>query len=87
MQNGIIYHETPCIITTYKIVITRLSRNYMYDTLNSNYSLPGILCGNKTNHPISSNSHPSATANIAIHFLKIGGLGVATKPTGICHII
>ena len=29
---------------------------------------------NKTNHQISSNSHPSATANKAIHSLKIGGL-------------
>ena len=28
---------------------------------------------NKTNHPISSNSHPSATANIVIHFLKREG--------------
>ena len=28
---------------------------------------------NKTNYPISSNSHPSATANIAIHCLKRGG--------------
>ena len=27
---------------------------------------------NKTNHPISSNSHPSVTANIAIHCLKRG---------------
>ena len=35
---------------------------------------------NKTNHPISSNSHPSATANKAIHSLKIGKGG--TKPTG-----
>ena len=35
---------------------------------------------NKTNHPISSNSHPSATAKLAIFSLKIGG-GV-TKPTG-----
>ena len=34
---------------------------------------------NKTNHPISSNSHPLATANKAIHCLKWGG---ATKPTG-----
>ena len=34
---------------------------------------------NKTNHPISSNSYPSATANKAIHSLKIGG---STKPTG-----
>ena len=27
---------------------------------------------NKTNHPISSNSYPSATAIKAIHSLKIG---------------
>ena len=34
-----------------------------------------ILCTykHKTNHPISGNSHPSATANKAIHSLKIGG--------------
>ena len=36
---------------------------------------------NKTNHPISSNSHPSATANKAIYSLKIAGGGF-TKPTG-----
>ena len=30
----------------------------------------------KTNHPISNNSHPSATSNKAIHSLKIGGGGV-----------
>ena len=39
-----------------------------------------IFNKNKTNHPISSNSHHSATANKAIHSLKIGG-GV-TKLTG-----
>ena len=31
---------------------------------------------NKTNHPISSNSHPSANANKAIHCLKCGGGGL-----------
>ena len=30
---------------------------------------------NETNHPISSNSHPSATTNKAIYSLKIGGGG------------
>ena len=34
---------------------------------------------NKTNHAISSNSHPSATANKAIHWLKIGGGGYKTN--------
>ena len=34
----------------------------------------------QTNHPISSKSHPPATANKAIHYLK-WGIGV-TKPTG-----
>ena len=29
---------------------------------------------NKTNHPILSNSHPLATANKAIHNLKIWGM-------------
>ena len=48
----------------------------MFPTCPRSYS----LYMNKTNHPISSNSHPSATANKAIHSLKIGG-GV-TKPTG-----
>ena len=43
--------------------------------------LPRVFLKNKTNHPISSNSHPSATANKAKHSLKIGGGGVA-KPTG-----
>ena len=32
-----------------------------------------LSCKNKTNHPISSNRHPSATANKAIHWLKWGG--------------
>ena len=40
-----------------------------------------IINKNKTNQPISSNSHPLATANKAIHSLKIGGGGL-TKPTG-----
>ena len=35
---------------------------------------------NKTNHPISSNSHPSATAN-AKHCLKLWGES-SKKPTG-----
>ena len=34
---------------------------------------------NKTNHPISSNSHTSATADKAIHSLKIGGGGEKTN--------
>ena len=33
---------------------------------------PNLILKNKTNHPISSNSHPSATANKAIHCLKWG---------------
>ena len=33
-----------------------------------------LMFKNKINHPISSNSHPSATANKAIHNLKIGGV-------------
>ena len=32
-----------------------------------------LISKNKTNNQISSNSHPSATANKAIHSLKIGG--------------
>ena len=40
---------------------------------------------NKKNHPISSNSHPMATANIAIHCLKRRDGG--TKPTGTSFII
>ena len=38
-----------------------------------------VKCKNKTNHPISSNSHPSVTVNKATHSLKRGGY---TKPTG-----
>ena len=38
-------------------------------------SLMNGITKHKTNHPISSNSHPSATANKAIHFLKWGGEG------------
>ena len=44
------------------------------------FRIPGLFgqnfngsCKNKTNHPISSNSHPSATANKAIHCLKLVG--------------
>ena len=33
---------------------------------------------NKTNQPISSNNHPSATANKATHSLKIGGFTKST---------
>ena len=33
-----------------------------------------LMLKNKTNHPISSNNHPSASANKAIYSLKIGGL-------------
>ena len=34
---------------------------------------------NKTNHPISSNSNPSATANIAIHCIKRGEGGTKQR--------
>ena len=34
---------------------------------------------NKTNHPIVSNSHPSATANKAIHCSNEGGGGVKNQ--------
>ena len=37
------------------------------------YNYGTLLLKNKTNYPISSNSHPSATANKAIYSLKIGG--------------
>ena len=37
---------------------------------------------NKTNHLVSSNSHPSATANKAMHSLKRGG-GGGYKTNGI----
>ena len=36
--------------------------------------IPILLYENNTNHPMSSNSQPSATANKAMHSLKIGGL-------------
>ena len=39
-------------------------------------SATGEAKTDKTNHPISSNSQPSATANKAIHNLKIGGGGI-----------
>ena len=32
-----------------------------------------FLYQNKTNNPISSNSHPTVTENIAIHCIKRGG--------------
>ena len=35
----------------------------------------GLSMENKTNNPISSNSHPSATANKEIHILEKGGGG------------
>ena len=37
------------------------------------YMVMGQKVMNKTNHPISSNSHPKATANIAINCLKMEG--------------
>ena len=36
-------------------------------------------CRNNSNHPISSNSYPSATANKAIQSLKIGGGGLQNQ--------
>ena len=45
--------------------ITTLSRHYL-----SNLSFHTLVDKNTTNHPISSNSHPSATAYKAIHCLK-----------------
>ena len=47
-------------------------------------------CGfsmNKTNHPISSNSHPSAAANKAIHSFKIEGGGGVLQNQRKHHII
>ena len=52
------------------------SNSYLTDVANKSSILfrEGGWYNNKTNHPISSNSHPSATANAnkAIH-TKIGG--------------
>ena len=73
------------------ILITTCSWNIFQNTCNNLLNLKQILCFsyrkrevtnkmNKTNHPISSNSHTSATANKEIHSLKWGG--GATKPTG-----
>ena len=49
------------------------------DHFNCPFSKTYIILENKTNHPISSNIHPSATANKAIHSLKIGGGGLKNK--------
>ena len=61
----------------------------MYYNVNAYQLVPCLisLCHclrNKANHPILSNSHPSATANKATHSLNIwvGGGGVVAKPTG-----
>ena len=45
-----------------------------------------LSCKNKTNHPISSNRHTSATANEAIRSLKIGG-GGGYKTNGSCFVL
>ena len=42
-------------------------------TIRKSAMIMRISHNNKTNHSISSNSYPSATANIAIHCLKRGG--------------
>ena len=39
----------------------------------SSFTVKKSKVKNRTNHPISSNSHPSATENKAIHSLKRGG--------------
>ena len=56
------------------LVIVLYSVLIMKQLIPVTYSFSLILGTNKnnTNHPISSNSHPSATANKAIHSLKIG---------------
>ena len=45
------------------------------------------ITNNKTNQPISSNSHPSATSYKAIHSLKMRGLGVGLQNEWEHHII
>ena len=47
---------------------------YLNNVILSICALLQLLSKNKTNHPISSNSHPSATANNARHSLKIVGV-------------
>ena len=59
-------HELNPICRSALVVCHQVGKHYTYE--------------NKTNHPISSNSHHSTTANIAVHYLKRGGGD--TKPTG-----
>ena len=59
---------------------TELLRDWRFKVSNmKNFEETGlsnrIYGKNKTNHPISSNSHPTATANKVIHCLRIGGGG------------
>ena len=90
-RNPILMHHasantTECVlnnVNTYRLQLTDtdsiLKQLFLYiqmKVLNIKHCIkPKFEFYKKTNHPISSNSHPLATANKAIHSLKIGGGG------------
>ena len=72
-----VYHlhrHTRCVCTTWMTPDTTESKYGQISTVMS-CILTLFHPKNQTNNPISSNSHPTATANEAIHNLKWGGGG------------
>ena len=61
-------------VNAYYVVIEDFTTIYNFLEMTLSPMIYIINDKNKTNHPISSNSHPSATANIAIHCHKRGGI-------------
>ena len=66
--------------TSHDIDMLHYLIHVLWNVLILEFMILTVIWKNKTNHQISNNSHPSATANKAILSLKIGG-GV-TNPTG-----
>ena len=60
-------HSDSASVLLYFTIFMDVMRRNIYDEILS------LTQKNETNNPISSNGHPLATANKAIHSLKIGG--------------
>ena len=65
--------QHPNLNYMYNTCLFKCIKSFLIRTVTHIYNI--WYTRNKTNHPISSNCHPSATANIAIHCLKRGGGG------------
>ena len=74
---NIVYHLSDIMVNIN--ATKRILSQLQFCTENIVYHLSDIMVKNKTNHPISSNSHPFATTNKAIHFFKWGGGGLQNQ--------